>query len=250
MRWLTCVAIVLGVGSWCLAQELIVFAASSLTEAFEEVATSFEAQHPGVHVVLGFGGSSTLALQLLQGAPADVFASADPEQMQRVADAGLLANGAVTFARNRLVVLAAPTAGLTTLEDLARDGVLLVLGAPDVPVGAYARKTLARLEARYGDGWAERVLANVVSEEPNVRQLVAKLVFGQADAAIVYATDALVAPDLTVLEISDPCAADAVYPIAALDRSERDVLAEAFVAFTMAPEAQAILARHGFRTGE
>ena len=150
MRWLVCLVILVVAGAWASAQEVIVFAASSLTEAFEEIATVFEAQHPGVDVVIGFGGSSTLALQLLQGAPADVFASADDEQIQRVAHAGLLARPPVSFARNRLIVLADPAAGLETPEDLARDDVLLVLGAPDVPVGAYARQALSRARSLIG----------------------------------------------------------------------------------------------------
>ena len=250
MRWLACVALLVGMGSWAFAQELIVFAASSLTEAFEEIAASFEAQHPGVDVAIAFGGSSTLALQLLQGAPADVFASADPEQMQRVADAGLLAGPPMTFARNRLVVLADPAAGLATPADLARDDLLLVLGAPDVPAGNYARRTLARLDARYGRGWSERVLANVVSEEPNVRQVVAKIALGQADAAIAYATDARVAPNLAVLELPEPFTVDAHYRIATLRRSPAGSVADAFVAFVSAPEAQAILTRFGFRAAE
>ena len=125
-------------GQIALAQELTVFAASSLTEAFEEIVAAFEAQNEGVDVLLNFDGSSTLALQITQGAPADVFASANEAQMQRVVKEGL-AQMPQTFAGNRLVVIVPEDVEINSLEELANEARLIVLAAPEVPVGKYAR---------------------------------------------------------------------------------------------------------------
>ena len=131
------VTLVLGVlGSFSAAQELSVFAASSLTEAFEELAAAFEAQNEGVDVLLSFDGSSTLATQISQGAPADVFASADEQQMQGVVDEGLTASEPQIFTRNRLVVITPADGGVTELEGLAEPGLALVLADAEVPVDA------------------------------------------------------------------------------------------------------------------
>ena len=232
------------------AQELIVFAASSLTEAFEAIAAGFEAEQPGADVLLALEGSSTLALQILQGAPADVFASANPRQMQRVVQAGLAAGEPRDFAGNRLVVIAGQDSGVTSLDDLAAAGTLVVLGTPEVPVGAYAREALTLLEAEHGPGFAARVMANVVSEESNVRRAAAKVELGEADAAIVYATDAAALDGVRVIAIPDPHDALASYPIVPLERSEHPELAQAFVAYVLSEAGQAALAAQGFRPAE
>ena len=232
------------------AQELVVFAASSLMETFEDVAADFEAEHPGVDVLLAFEGSSTLALQILQGAPADVFASANPEQMQRVVEAGLAAGEPEDFASNRLVVIAAEDSDVRSVDDLAAEGTLVVLGTPEVPVGAYAREALTLLEAERGAGFAAQVLANVVSEEPNVRQAAAKVELGEADASIVYATDAAVLVGVRVFGIPDVPPLTARYPIVALERSARPDLARAFVEHVLSEAGRAALAAHGFQPTE
>lgn len=238
-------------GACSLAQELVVFAASSLTESFEEIAAAFEARHAGANVLLAFGGSSTLALQILHGAPADVFATANPQQMQRVTDEALAAGEPVAFATNRLVIIAPVNSGLKGAGDLAREGFRLVLGTPEVPVGAYARAAIASLAVEHGPGFAERVLDNVVSEEPNVRQVVARVELGEVDAALVYATDAVVvAGGVEVLEIPARHNVVATYPIVVLEGSSHPELARAFVAFVRSVDGQAILAAHGFRPVE
>ncbi len=229
-----------------LAQELTVFAASSLTEAFEEIADLFEGHNSGVSVLLNFGGSSTLSTQIVQGAPADVFASADTVQMAVVQDAGLVVGEPSLFAHNRLVVIASAGSQVTTLEDLGVSGVLLVLAGPEVPVGRYSRETIASLETAYGPGFAERVLANLVSEEPNVRQVAFKIELGEADAAIVYSTDAAVLAGVAVIDIPEEHNVIATYPVAALSEAPQPELALAFVEFLLSPEAQAVLARRGF----
>lgn len=232
-----------GVGA---AQELTVLAASSLTEAFEEMAGVFEEQHEGVDVLLSFDGSSTLATQIIQGAPADVFASADEEQMQNVVDEGLTAREPQIFTRNRLVVITPADGGIRGLEGLAEPGSRLVLADPEVPVGNYAREALEKMNAAYGADFSGRVLANLVSEETNVRQVSLRVELGEADAAIVYATDAAVAENVNVTEIPDDLNVLATYPVAALAESAQPELAQAFVAFVLSAEGQRILTGRGF----
>lgn len=240
-------ALALVAGPPVAAQALLVSAASSLTEAMERIAVAFEAAHPGVRVDLNLGGSSTLAAQILQGAPADVFASANETQMRVVADADLLAAEPTIFARNALVAVAPADAPLPDLEALAAPGSLVVLAAPEVPVGAYARTALAAMNDVRGDGFEAAVLANVVSEEPNVRQVAAKVALGEADAAIVYATDAAAVDGLAATEIPAAANVDARYPAAPLAGSDHPDLAAAFVAFLGSDVAQAILRERGFR---
>jgi molybdate transport system substrate-binding protein len=228
-----------------LAQELNVFAASSLTNAFEEIAAEFEAQHPDTDIVFNFAGSSTLATQMIQGAPADVFASADDTQMQVVADAGLLEKEAAIFTRNRLVVIMPSDSEIERLEDLAKPGVLLVLAESKVPVGKYSRRVLENLNETYGADFSEKVLANLVSEEPNVKQVATKVELGEADAAIVYVTDAATLQRVRTIEIPDDANVTASYPIAAL-KGEQKELAQKFVQFVLSQEGQDILVKFGF----
>ena len=226
-------------------QEVVVFAASSLTESFEEVAAAFEAAHEGANVVLNFAGSSTLSTQIVQGAPADVFASADEAQMGVVAEADLLAGDTQTFAQNRLVIVTPKDSDIETPLDLAEPGVLLVLAGPNVPAGRYALEVLEGLDEVYGADYSERVLANLVSEETNVRQVAAKVQLGEADAALVYATDAAVLTGVRVLEIPEAYNVVARYPIAVLRDSQNPELAQSFVAFIQGA-GQEILAERGF----
>ena len=227
------------------AQELVVFAASSLTEAFEEVAAAFERER-GVDVILNFAGSSTLSTQILQGAPADVFASADEAQMDVVAGAGLLRGEPQTFTQNRLVVITPENSPIETLQDLAEPGTLLVLAGPNVPAGRYAVGVLESLNEIYGAGFAGRVLANLVSEETNVRQVAAKVGLGEADAALVYATDAAALRGAKVIQIPAAYNVTARYPVAVLADSKQPELAQTFTEFVRSPRGQEILARRGF----
>ena len=227
------------------AQSLTVFAASSLAEAFNEMASAFEAANPGVSVDLNFAGSSTLSTQILQGAPADVFASADEEQMERVA--GEVAGTPQRFAGNSLVVITPEGSSLQTPEDLAKPGTLLVLAGPEVPAGRYALASLDKLNALYGDGFSARVLENLVSEETNVRQVSAKVVLNEADAAIVYTTDAAVTEGIRTIDIPDAYNVKAAYTIAVVEESAQRELGERFLEFVLSDEGRAVLARHGFR---
>ena len=228
------------------AQTLTVFAASSLTEAFSDVAAAFEQAHEGVVVALNFAGSATLATQLIQGAPADVFASANMLQMERVAAEGLLVAPARVFAANKLVVITPADSGIVSLKALQQPGLLLILAQESVPVGAYAREVLRKLDALQGDGFADAVLNNLVSEESNVRQVAAKVNLGEADAAIVYLTDVAPFEQLRLIEIPEAYNVTARYPLAALAGSKQSALAHAFIAFVLSAEGQAILGQHGF----
>lgn len=234
-------------GSGDGSQALTVFAASSLTDAFNELAQAFEAQHPGSEVVFNFAGSSQLAAQLVEGVGADVFAPANAAQMQNVIDAGRVTAGTERwFVSNRLAVIvpADNPAGIGALEDLTRPGVQLLLAVEGVPVRQYTNEVVATLPA----GLREAFYANVVSEEDNVRQVAAKVALGEADAGIVYTSD--VTPDMAgqVRQIVIPDAQNvtATYPIAPLADAAHLELAQRFIAFVLSAEGQAILARWGF----
>ncbi len=232
---------------------LTVFAAASLAEAFEAVAEAYEAAHPGVTVQLHLAGSQQLAQQLRLGAPADVLATAGLPPMQAAVEAGRVDPGAPrACARNRLVAVA-PAGNpvrLDRLADLARPGLRLVLADAVVPAGAYTQAFLEKASAHsvppgLGVDFGDRVRANVVSYEQNVRAVLTKVRLGEADAGIVYASDVVAAPDLVRLTIPEALNVEAVYAIAPLADSPRPAEAQAFVAFVCSPEGRRLLARHG-----
>ncbi len=232
---------------------LVVFAAASLTDAFQELAGKFEAENPGVDVVLNFAGSQQLAQQLGQGAAADVFASANKPQMRAAIEAGRVVSGTQqVFAGNRLVVVtpADSPAGLASLQDLAQPGIKLVLAAREVPVGGYALDFLEKAGAspQFAPGYDDAVLANVVSYEENVKAVLSKVVLGEADAGIVYSSD--VTPDVSGqvlrIQIPDELNTLAAYPIAPIADAPNPELARRFLELVLSPEGQAVLASHGF----
>ena len=230
---------------------LRVFAAASLADGFGEIAARFEKAHPGTRVQLNLAGSQQLVAQLQQGASADVLASADQRWMDEAGARGLLAGEPVLFARNRLTVIVPRTnpGRIARLQDLARRGLKLVIAAEAVPVGAYSREVLRRLSRLEGfdSDFARRVLANLVSEEENVKAVVGKVQLGEADAGMVYRSD--VTPTLRrfVRELAIPDSANllASYPIAVLKDAPQPEAARAFVDAVLSPEGQALLARHG-----
>jgi molybdate transport system substrate-binding protein len=234
-----------------LSGSLIVFAAASLTDAFTEIGEAFKAANPEVDVEFSFLGSSALRTQIEEGAPADVFASANTAQMQPLVDAGLAGEPTI-FVHNSLIVIAPSDnpAGLNTLADLKNSGLKLVLAAEEVPVGGYARDMLLNAEAdpAYGAGFSEAVLANLVSNEANVKQVVAKVQLGEADAGVVYGSDVTpsVAPDLHTVEVPDAINVIADYPIATLTDAGNTEVAQAFVDFVLGTAGQTILAKWGF----
>ena len=232
---------------------LRVMAASSLTEAFRDLARAFEADNPGVRVALELGGSQRLRSQLGFGARADVFASADNRQMDQAVAAGLTEGDAVDFAVNTLVVIAVADGRVERLQDLATPGVRLVLAHGGVPVGAYSREALRNLakddSLGLGSGFDERVLANLVSEEANVRGVAQKVALGEADAGIVYRTDVTAALDVgavRVIPIPEAANVRARYPIAVLREAPEAGLARRFVRFVLSESGQRRLGEHGF----
>lgn len=232
--------------------EVTVFAAASLTDAFTELAAAFEDENTDVNVVFNFGGTPTLRTQLEQGARADVFASANEDQMDIARSSGVVEDASSTFARNSLVVIA-PSGNPGAIEspgDLANAGLKLVVANEDVPVGAYTRQVLTAMEqsGEFGASFSSDVLANVVSLESNVKQVVAKVELGEADAGVVYGTDVTpdVAPRLIKLEVPEEYNVIASYPIALVRDRRNDAAARAFIDFVLSEAGQGILEKYGF----
>ena len=232
MRWAALVLVVLALAGCTAAPEkettVTVFAAASLTESFEELADEFEALNPGVEVVFSFGGSSGLATQLVEGAPADVFAAASPATME---SSGLA--GSTVFATNvlEIVVPADNEAGVTGLADFANPELAIAVCAVEVPCGAAAEKLLT----------ANGIALSADTYEQDVKAVLTKARLGVVDAGLVYVTDVLAGGD----EVRGiPVDSDPVdYPIAAVSDSSQ---AQAFIAFVLSEQGQAILAKAGF----
>ncbi len=236
-------------------EELLVFAAASLSESFTDLARDFEAGHPGVHVVCNFAGSQVLATQIGRGAEADLFAAANAEVMAPLLGKDQVEKP-VLFAGNELVLIVPRSlaALLPDFRSVAGPGKLLVIGTPQAPVGAYTRQFLDKLasDPAYGADFVAAVRGNVVSEETNVKAIVAKVSLGEVDGGIVYHTDltpqvqgkvilrALPAGDLPRI----------FYPIALVRGSTHRASAVRFLNHLQSPAGREILARHGFSRGE
>ena len=231
------------------ARSLTIFAATSLTDAQEELADAFEAEHPGLQVRTNYASSSTLATQIGEGALADVFASANALQMSRIGEAGLLRGEARIFASNRvaLIVPAANAARVQSLDDLAQPDLRLVLALPGTPIRAYTDYLLQAAAAERDERYLADTLANLKSEEANVRLVLTKVLLGEADAAFVYHSD--ITPDIAdqILVITTPerYQSEIAYPIAVLSHSRQPSLAAAYVDFVLSRAGQAILERWG-----
>jgi molybdate transport system substrate-binding protein len=232
---------------------LNIFAAASLIEPFEEIKDLFEAAHPGVTVAFNFAGSQQLARQIIEGAPADVFASANLKQMQTVVEAGWVEDGSQqTFATNSLMVVIPKEnpEDFNELIDLARPGLKLVFAAQEVPVGQYTLEFLDKASAdpAFGSSYKDDVLKNVVSYEDNVKAVLAKVALGEADAGIVYASDISGGNAASVLQLEIPETLNVIasYPIAPLKDSQNLELAQAFIELVTSPEGQAILEKYHF----
>lgn len=220
-------------------QTVTVLAAASLTDVFDGLEASFEEAEPQADVVVNYGASSDLAQQIVNGAPADVFASANTTQISVVSDAGLVDGAVELFATNVLTIAVPPgnPAGIAAFADLARPEVTEVVCAPQVPCGAAA----AAVQEATG------VRLSPASEEPDVRSVLSKVTAGEADAGLVYVTDAISAGD-QVEQVDFPEAQEAVneYPIAALSDARQSAAARAFVEFILGAEARRALADAGF----
>jgi len=230
--------------------ELTVYAAASLNGTLEEIAQAYGTATPGVRLTVSTAASSALRTQIEQGAPADVFLSADTTQPAALIAAGLAAGDALTFAANRLAIIVptADPAGIDTPADLARPGVRIVAAGHAVPITRYATELVARLAALdgYPARFADAVTANVVSREDDVKVVVAKIELGEGDAAIVYGTDALAADAVSVIEIPPEANVAASYAGVVVKASTHPGEARAFLDWLTGDSAQAILASHGF----
>lgn len=241
-------ALALGCAGGTDTSTVTVFAASSLTEAFGELETSFEAAHPGVDVIVSTAGSQTLRHQLEHGAPANVFASANGEHMRAVHDAGIVHESAV-FAHGEmvLVVPANNPAGIECFDDLPTAS-RIVLAAAEVPAGAYARTVLERADEQ-SPGFSALVTANVVSYEPSVRIALTKVELGEADAALVYRSDVTTERDVRILAIPEALNSRAAYHIGVVARGSRQDWSQRFVAHVRSEAGRSALLRHGFIGG-
>jgi molybdate transport system substrate-binding protein len=216
--------------------DVTVFAAASLTETFTQIGKDFEAAHPGSHVKFTFAGSQTLAQQITQGAPADVFASASPTTMKQVAD-----TGSVTFVRNKLQI-AVPKGNpkhIASLADLTKPDLKLALCADAVPCGAAAKKAFD----------AAKLTPKPVTLEQDVKATLTKLKLGEVDAALVYRTDASsAAKDVDGVDFPEATQAINDYPIIALPQATNAAGAKAFVDYVLSAPGEAVLTKAGFET--
>jgi len=221
--------------------DVVVFAAASLTEAFSDIGEAFEAARPDTTVTFNFAGSSELAAQIVEGAPVDVFASADATNMTKVTDAGAHAGPPLPFATNRpeIIVEAGNPLGITGVGDLARRDLVVVTCAPEVPCGSYAADVFAEAG----------VEVEPASYERNVKAVVTKVELGEADAGIVYATDVVAAgDDADGVEIPDGLGVQAEYPIVPLVGAPNPAAGREFISFVLGDEGRRILTDHGFGT--
>jgi len=230
---------------------LTVFAAASLTDVFGEIAGSLEAANPGLTITVETAGSQALVTQLQEGAKADVLATANTSTMDTAVESGLIGGEPQTLTSNRLVIVTPSDnpAGIASLDDLTQQGVKLVIANQDVPAGSYARKAFCAYETAGHEGFSDQVLANVVSEEEDVRAVLTKVLLGEADAGVVYASDAtasdLAGDPLTVIEFPAGVPVTASYPIAAVSGGNSE-LATAFISAVLGADGQAALATYGF----
>ena len=235
--------------------KVVVFAAASLTDAFNEIGEQFKQQNAGVTFEFNYAGSQQLRAQLEQGAVADVFVSANTKEMSTAIQSGLVVSGTQkTFVRNRLAVIVPKDnpGGVNELKDLSKSGLKIVLAAASVPVGGYALTSLDKMNADFGATFSQTVMANVVSYEDNVKQVVAKVQLDEADAGIVYSSDVTpsAAGKVAKLDIPDKYNVLATYPIAVLKSAPQADLAKKFMDFVLSDAGQAVLQKWGFIPGK
>ena len=229
---------------------LTILAASSLTDAFRELGNTFEKENPGTTVKTSLGASSDLLVQIQQGAPADVFASAAEEEMDTAKKDGLVAGKPEIFVKNREVIMVPKgnPASIDGLEDMAKPDIKLVLAAKDVPAADYAVEILGKANKEYGPDFEQDVLSNVVSRESDVRASVNRVVVGDADATFGYASDNT--PDIRdkvkVIPIPPELNIIATYPIASLKDAKDPELAKKWVDLVTSEEGQKVLEKWNF----
>jgi molybdate transport system substrate-binding protein len=232
------------------APPVTIFGASSLKGVLDRMKTAWESSHPGSTLTISTDSSSALETQIEQGAPADVFLSADASNPKKLADKGLTDGAAIDFAGNLLTVIVPVTnpAKITSPKDLAKGGIKVIAAGDDVPVTKYAMQVVHNLasEPGYPPSFASSYMANVASKEDNVSAVVTKVALGEGDAAIVYVTDARAEPKVTPVEIPRDANVLATYAGVVNKPSANAATAHEFLAWVAGPEGQAILATFGF----
>ena len=230
--------------------ELTIYAAASLRGAMEEAKAAYETANPGTTLVVSIDSSSALATQIQQGAPADLFLSADTTNPQKLADAGLADGAPVTFARNGLTIIvpAANPAGIASPADLARTGVRVIAAGDEVPITKYAAQLIGNLakEAGYPADFAAAYAANVASKEDNVQAVVAKIELDEGDAGIVYVTDARASAKVATIDVPPSADVPATYDALVINGAANPGAARSFLTWLTGPDGQAILSRLGF----
>jgi len=241
----------------CNMETMNVFAASSLTKAFTEIGASFQKNNPCVQVIFNFAGSQKLSQQIQEGAPADVFASADEKNMEAMKSAGMLVDeGPQIFAQNSLVAVVCPDTKfkIESIQDLAQPGLKLVVAAKEVPVGDYTNQFLEKAvgDPEFGQAYSDEVRANLVSFEVNVNAVLTKVDLCEADAGFVYQSDGVsnTTPGVKMIIVPENLNITAKYPIAALRTSTNPDLAQKFVDFVLSAEGQASLVKYGLKSAE
>ena len=233
---------------------LTILAASSLTEVIPEIGALFRQKYPTATLNYSFASSSILRIQLEQGARADIFASADDVQMNAAVKAGVIEGTPTQFVKNKLVLIVPRSnpGRITTLADLKNPGLKLVLAAPEVPVGNYARQSLAKMsqDPKFGPTFAETALKNLVSNEANVRAVVAKVALGEADAGFCYLSDVNIATalQLNVIQIPDQYNVIATYYIGVVKGSNEPDAARAFIETITSEAGKLALKKYNFNT--
>ena len=229
-----------------MQQSITIFAASSLTDVFTDLAAEFEAEHPDVSVTLNFAGSSQLAAQINAGAPANVFASANLHQIENVHAAGNLESEAIPFAYNRLTIITSMSTSrpITTIDDLGQPNLRIITAMEGVPIRTYTDQVLNNLSITYGPEFTAQIDQNIVSEESNVRQVVVKIALGEADAGFVYASDvtADIQEQVQMIEIPAEYNVQAVYVVGII-ANQNTSGAQQFIDFIL--QADATLSRWG-----
>jgi molybdate transport system substrate-binding protein len=237
--------------STAASASLTIFGAASLKGALDQARGAYEAAHPGTTITVSTDSSAALETQIEQGAPADVFLSADTTNPEKLVDKGLAAGSPVAFAENELTVIvpAANPAGITSPKDLARTGVKVIAAGNDVPITMYAKQLVDNLarEGGYPAGFAAAYAANVASKEDNVKAVVAKIELGEGDAGIVYVTDATASTKVSTVAVPDPANVPATYVGVVVKASPNAAAAQAFLDWFAGPDGEAILASYGFR---
>jgi molybdate transport system substrate-binding protein len=232
------------------ALELTIFAAASLKSVLDEVKAEYEAANPGTTLTISTDSSAALETKIEQGAPADVFMSADTTNPQKLIDRGFATEPLVEFAGNRLTIIvpADNPAGIERPADLARGGVDIIAAGDEVPITKYAGQLVRNLAGQpgYPGGFEAAYAANVVSKEENVKAIVGKIELGQGDAGIVYVTDAAGVPNIRTIEVPDAANVLATYAGVLVKASSSEAEGRAFLAWLAGSSGQAVLAHFGF----